>query len=89
LLAADDARDLLASIKITRTVKRAGLSREMSDITACATGALIGVMVYTFARVNAVLQMKGRDYFVQGRRGWARLHEKGGKERESPLPPQS
>jgi len=27
--------------------------------------ALIGAMVYTFARVNAVLQMKVKDYFVQ------------------------
>jgi integrase len=46
--------------------------------------ALIGAMVYTFARVNAVLQMKVKDYFVQGRRGWVRLHEKGGKEHEVP-----
>jgi predicted permease len=46
--------------------------------------ALIGVMVYTFARINAVLQMTVRDYFVQGRRGWVRLHEKGGKEHEVP-----
>ena len=35
--------------------------------------ALIGVMVYTFARVNAVLQMKVHDYFVQGRRGTAAI----------------
>jgi hypothetical protein len=35
--------------------------------------ALIGVMVYTFARINAVLEMKVSDYFVQGRRGWVRL----------------
>jgi len=41
-------------------------------------------MVYTFARVNAVLQMKVRDCFVQGRRGWVRLHKKGGKEHEVP-----
>jgi site-specific recombinase XerD len=46
--------------------------------------ALIGVMVYTFARINAVLEMKVKDYFVQGRRGWVRLHEKGGKEHEVP-----
>jgi site-specific recombinase XerD len=46
--------------------------------------ALIGVMVYTFARVNAVIQMKVKDYFTQGRRGWVRLHEKGGKEHEVP-----
>ena len=41
-------------------------------------------MVYTFARVNAALQMKVSDYFIQGRRGWVRLHEKGGKEHEVP-----
>lgn len=41
-------------------------------------------MVYTFARVNAVLEMKVKDYFIQGRRGWVRLHEKGGKEHEVP-----
>jgi integrase len=41
--------------------------------------ALIGLMVYTFARVNAVLSMRVEDYFVQGRRGWVQLHEKRGK----------
>jgi integrase len=46
--------------------------------------ALIGVMVYTFARVNAIISMKVKDYFTQGRRGWVRLHEKGGKEHEVP-----
>jgi hypothetical protein len=37
--------------------------------------ALVGVMVYAFARINAVLQIKVSDYFAQGRRGWVRLHE--------------
>jgi site-specific recombinase XerD len=46
--------------------------------------ALVGVMVYTFARINAVLSMKVKDYFIQARRGWVRLHEKGGKEHEVP-----
>jgi site-specific recombinase XerD len=46
--------------------------------------ALIGVMVYTFARVNAVIRMQVKDYFTQGRRGWVRLHEKGGNEHEVP-----
>ena len=84
VLAADEARELLDGIKITRTVKRAGVSTEIRDITGLRERALIGMMVYTFARVNAVLQMKVRDYFVQGRRGWVRLHEKGGKEHELP-----
>jgi integrase len=46
--------------------------------------SLIAVMVYSFARINAVLEMKVRDYFVQGRRGRVRLHEKGGKKHEVP-----
>lgn len=46
--------------------------------------ALIGTMVYTFARVGAVLQMRVEDYFIQGRRGWVRLHEKGGKLHDVP-----
>jgi len=46
--------------------------------------ALIGLMVYTFARVGAAVSMRVEDFFVQGRRGWVRLHEKGGKEHEMP-----
>jgi len=46
--------------------------------------ALIGVMVYTFARINAALEMKVKDYYVQGRRGWVHLHEKGGEEHTVP-----
>ncbi len=41
-------------------------------------------MVYTFARVGAAISMKVEDFYVQGRRGWVRLHEKGGKEHEMP-----
>ena len=44
-------------------------------------------MIYTFARIGAVLQMNVGDYFSQGRRGWVRLHEKGGKEHEAPCVP--
>jgi site-specific recombinase XerD len=53
-------------------------------LTGLRDRALIGVMVYTFARVNAVIGMKVKDYFTQGRRGWVRLHEKGGQEHEVP-----
>ena len=28
--------------------------------------------------------MRVEDYYVQGRRGWVRLHEKGGKEHTMP-----
>ena len=71
VLQADEARTLLDAIDTGTPI---GLRDR----------ALIGTMVYTFARVNAVLDMKVKDYFIQGRRGWVRLHEKGGKEHEVP-----
>ena len=46
--------------------------------------ALFSVMLYSFARVSAVLGMRRQDYFQQGSRGWLRLHEKGGKRHDVP-----
>ena len=70
----EEARALLAAI-------------DTSSVTGLRDRALIGVMIYTFARVGAVVQMNVCDYFSQGRRGWVRLHEKGGKEHEAPCIP--
>jgi site-specific recombinase XerD len=47
--------------------------------------ALIGVLIYSFARVSAALGMRVSDYFPQGKRWWLRLHEKGGKHHEMPV----
>jgi integrase/recombinase XerD len=66
----EEARALLAGI-------------DTSPLTGLRDRALIGTMIYTFARIGAVLQMNVGDYFTQGRRGWVRLHEKGGKEHEA------
>ena len=41
--------------------------------------ALIGLMVYSFARIGAALGMTVEDVFTQNRRLWVRLREKGGK----------
>ena len=41
--------------------------------------ALIGLMVYSFARVGAALAMRVEDVYPQSRRLWVRLREKGGK----------
>ena len=46
--------------------------------------ALIGMMVFTFARVSAACGMNVGDIFHQQRRLWMRLHEKGGKFHEMP-----
>ena len=39
--------------------------------------ALLGVMVYSFARVSAVVGRNVGDYHQQGKRWWLRLREKG------------
>lgn len=71
VLAAEEARAMLDAIDVSTPI---GLRDR----------ALIGLMVYTFARVGAAIQMRAEDVFVQGRRLWVRLHEKGGKEHEMP-----
>jgi site-specific recombinase XerD len=71
VLAADEARILLDSI-------------DTSTVMGLRDRALIALMAYTFARVSAATAMKVEDYFVQGRRSWVRLYEKGGKRHEVP-----
>jgi site-specific recombinase XerD len=46
--------------------------------------ALIGTLLFTFARVSAALAMRVEDYYPVGKRWWIRLHEKGGKHHEMP-----
>jgi site-specific recombinase XerD len=85
VLTAAEARELLDSIAITRKIGlEDGAEAEKPNIVGLRDRALIGLMVYSFARINAVIQMIVRDYFVQGRRGWVRLHEKGGKDHQVP-----
>ena len=70
-LTADQARALLDSIDTTTVV---GLRDR----------ALIGIMVYSFARVGAVIAMRVEDYYPERKRCFFRLHEKGGKRHEVP-----
>ena len=46
--------------------------------------ALVSVMLYSVARVSAVIGMRRQDYFRQERQGWLRLHEKGGTRHDVP-----
>jgi len=71
VLTPEEARTLLDSIDTT-------------SLPGLRDRALIALLTYTFARVGAAIAMRVEDYFVQGRRGWVRLHEKGGKEHEMP-----
>jgi site-specific recombinase XerD len=45
---------------------------------------LIGLMVYSFARIGAALGMSVEDVYTQNRRLWVRLREKGGKRHAMP-----
>ena len=46
--------------------------------------ALIGLMVYSFARIGAAIDMRVEDVYTQNRRLWVRLHEKGGRQHAMP-----
>lgn len=72
VLEEDDARMLLESI-------------DTSTVIGLRDRALIATMVYTFARIEAVVQMNIPDYYANGKRWWIRLHEKGGKDHEMPV----
>ena len=71
VLSPDEARALLDSLPTNRVI---GLRDR----------ALIGVLIYGFARVSAALAMTVADYYPQGRRMWLQLHEKGGKRHDMP-----
>jgi site-specific recombinase XerD len=67
----DDTRRLLDSI-------------DVSHVVGLRDRALIATMLYSFARVSAVVAMSVRHYEVMGARAWLVLHEKGGKEHRVP-----
>jgi integrase len=69
VLSPEEARRMLDAIDVT---------------THAGDRALIALMVYSFARIGAALAMKVEDVFVQNRRLWVRLREKGGKRHEMP-----
>lgn len=71
VLVPEEARYLLDSIPV-------------ETISGLRDRALIALMTYSFARIGAVVGMEVRDVYVQNRRHWVRLHEKGGKRHEMP-----
>jgi integrase/recombinase XerD len=57
-------------------------SIDVSHVVGLRDRAFIAVMVYAFARVSAVVNLKVEDYFPLKKRWWLRLQEKGGKVNE-------
>lgn len=72
VLTAGEAKELIESIDI-------------SSVVGLRDRALIGLMLYSFSRVSAVVGMRVSDVFMQGKRTWIRLAEKGGKCHEVPV----
>ncbi len=71
VLQADEARTIIDAI-------------DTNSLPGLRDRALIGLMIHTFARVGAAISTLVEDFYVQGHRGWVRLHERGGKEDEMP-----
>jgi site-specific recombinase XerC len=59
-------------------------SIDVSTHSGLRDRALIGLMVYSFARIGAALGMAIEDVYMQNRRLWVRLREKGGKRHAMP-----
>lgn len=66
ILSAQETRQLLDSI-------------DVSQVWGLRNRALMGVLVFSCARVSAVVGMKLEDYFQEGKEWKLRLHEKRGK----------
>ena len=66
VLLPEQARHLLDSIPL-------------ENIVGFRDRTIIGVMCYTFGRVQAIADMVVPDYYLSGARRWFRLHEKGGR----------
>ena len=71
ILSSGEARTLLRAIPVT-------------TIAGLRDRALIGLMVYTFARISASININVGDVFRENRRLRVRLREKGGKEHQMP-----
>ena len=50
---------------------------DVSTLVGLRDRALLGVLVYSFARVSAAVSLSVADYYTQGPRSFFRLHEKG------------
>jgi site-specific recombinase XerD len=57
---------------------------DTSSVVGLRDRAILAVMIYTFARVGAVVALNLEDYFPQKKRWWLRLREKNGKINEMP-----
>lgn len=71
VLSAEEARVLIDSI-------------DTSSVIGLRDRAIIAVMIYSFARIEATVSLMVEDFYPERRRYWIRLNEKGGKVNKMP-----
>jgi site-specific recombinase XerD len=82
----EQARKLLASIRISRTVKtKEGKEIEVADVVGLRDKAILATLAYTICRAGAVAKLRLGDFQHDGEQYVLRLLEKGGKSREIPV----
>ena len=82
----EQARTLMASIKVSRTVKNAqGESVEAPLVVGLRDRAILSTMRFTACRAGAVARLRLGDFQHDGEQYVLRLQEKGGKSREIPV----
>jgi integrase/recombinase XerD len=60
-------------------------SIDTSTLVGLRDRASISVMIFAFARIGAVVAMRVKDYYPQGKHWWVRLHKKGDERHEMPV----
>jgi len=82
----DQARTLLASIKLSGTVKtKEGETVEVPLLVGLRDRAILSTLAYTVCRAGAVAKLRLQDFQNEGSQYVLRFQEKGGKSREIPV----
>lgn len=83
-VAAPGTRRRAAPILAPEETRRFLESIDVSAVVGLRDRAIVGVMVYAFARVGAVVRLRREDYFERDGRYWFRLRQWGGGTHEVP-----
>jgi integrase/recombinase XerD len=81
----EQARKLLASVRITYTVKAKGQKpQEVVSVVGLRDRAILSTLAYTACRAGAIAKLRLQDFQHDGEQYVLRFQEKGGKRREIP-----
>ena len=81
----EQARTLLKSIRLSKTVQHADREITVPLTVGLRDRAIIGMLIYTAARAGAVAKLRLKHFTWDGSQWTLRFEEKGGKSREIPV----